>query len=128
MAIGRAIKAVDRDIIYVALYGSQMQKAAEKLGLPMALEGFPDRRYPTTATSPRARIPDTVLKDPKQAAEQARSHGARRRDRGAQRQAHQGQGAYAVRARRRGDAAWSWRAASARRWRRPASPWCRCPT
>ena len=33
------------NIIYVALYGSQMQKAAEKLGLPMALEGFPDRRY-----------------------------------------------------------------------------------
>ena len=45
MAIGRAIKAVDKSIIYVALYGSQMQKAAEKLGLPMALEGFPDRRY-----------------------------------------------------------------------------------
>ena len=32
MAIGRAIKAVDKSIIYVALYGSQMQKAAEKLG------------------------------------------------------------------------------------------------
>ena len=44
MAIGRAIKAVDQ-IIYVALSGSQMEKAAEKLGLPLALEGFPDRRY-----------------------------------------------------------------------------------
>ena len=28
MAIGRAIKTVDRDIIYVALHGSQMEKAA----------------------------------------------------------------------------------------------------
>jgi UPF0271 protein len=66
MAIGRAIKVVDPKIIYVALYGSQMQKAAEKLGLPMALEGFPDRRYDDDGN-----LPNTVLKDPKAAAEQA---------------------------------------------------------
>ena len=41
MAIGRAIKTVDRNIIYVALFGSEMQKAAEKLGLPLARESFP---------------------------------------------------------------------------------------
>jgi UPF0271 protein len=45
MAIGRAIKTVDRNIIYVALFGSEMQKAAEKLGLPLARESFPDRMY-----------------------------------------------------------------------------------
>jgi UPF0271 protein len=71
MAIGRAIKAVDKSIIYVALYGSQMQKAAEKLGLPMALEGFPDRRYDDDGNLAARSIPGTVLKDPKAAAEQA---------------------------------------------------------
>jgi UPF0271 protein len=71
LAIGRAIKAVDRNIIYVALYGTQMQKAAEKLGLPMALEGFPDRRYDDDGNLAARSIPGTVLKDPKAAAEQA---------------------------------------------------------
>jgi len=71
MAIGRAIKAVDRNIIYVALYGTEMQKAAEKLGLPMALEGFPDRRYADDGNLASRAIPGSVLKDPKAAAEQA---------------------------------------------------------
>ena len=35
-AIGKAIKAVDRDIIYVALSGSQMASAGRKLGLRVA--------------------------------------------------------------------------------------------
>ena len=34
MAIGRAIKAVDREIIYVALSGSEMERAGRQLGLP----------------------------------------------------------------------------------------------
>src|SRR5215510_5546543 len=34
MAIGRAIKTIDPSIIYVVLYGSEMHKAAERLGLP----------------------------------------------------------------------------------------------
>jgi len=71
LAIGRAIKTVDKDIIYVALYGTQMQKAAERLGLPMALEGFPDRRYADDGNLAARSIPNTVLKDPKLAAEQA---------------------------------------------------------
>jgi UPF0271 protein len=71
MALGRAIQAVDRNIIYVALYGTEMQKAAEKLGLPMALEGFPDRRYADDGNLASRAIPGTVLKDPKAAAEQA---------------------------------------------------------
>ena len=71
IAIGRAIKTVDPSIIYVALYGSQMQKAGEKLGLPMALEAFPDRRYADDGNLASRTIPGTVLKDPKQAGEQA---------------------------------------------------------
>jgi len=71
LAIGRAIKAVDRNIIYVALYGTEMQRAAERLGLPMALEGFPDRRYADDGNLAARSIPGTVLKDPKHVAEQA---------------------------------------------------------
>ena len=69
MAIGRAIKTVDKDIIYVALYGSQMQKAAEKLGLRLAREGFVDRKYDDDGNLASRSIPGTVLKDPKAAIE-----------------------------------------------------------
>ena len=71
MAIGRAIKTVDKDIIYVALYGSEMHKAAERLGLRLARESFPDRRYDDAGNLASRAIPGTVLKDPKAAAEQA---------------------------------------------------------
>jgi UPF0271 protein len=71
MAIGRAIKTVDRNIIYVALYGSQMQKAAEKLGLLLARESFPDRMYDDDGNLASRSIPGTVIKDPKAASEQA---------------------------------------------------------
>ena len=56
-----------------------------------------------------------------------RAHGARRRDRLAQRQARQGRRSHAVRPRRRGDRRCGGARASARRWRRPASRSCRCP-
>ena len=71
LAIGRAIKAVDRDIIYVALSGSQMEKAAQKLELRLAREGFPDRKYDDEGNLASRTIPGTVLKDPKAAGESA---------------------------------------------------------
>jgi 5-oxoprolinase (ATP-hydrolysing) subunit A len=70
-AIGRAIKVVDRDIIYVVLHGSAMEKAARKLSLRLALEGFPDRRYQEDGNLAARSIPGTVLKDPKAAGEAA---------------------------------------------------------
>src|SRR5438128_12353936 len=45
LAIGRAIKTVDRDIIYVALAGSELDKAGRERGLPVAREDFRDRLY-----------------------------------------------------------------------------------
>jgi UPF0271 protein len=71
MAIGRAIKTVDRDIIYVALSGSQMEKAALKLELPMAREGFPDRKYDDEGNLASRTIAGTVIKDAKVAGESA---------------------------------------------------------
>ena len=71
MAIGRAIKTVDRDIVYVVLAGSQMETAAQKLGLRIAREGFADRQYEDDGNLASRSIPGTVLKDPEKAAQQA---------------------------------------------------------
>jgi 5-oxoprolinase (ATP-hydrolysing) subunit A len=64
LAIGRAIKTVDRDIIYVALAGSQMENAARELGLPVAREGFCDRLYDDDGNLTSRQVPGAVLHDP----------------------------------------------------------------
>jgi UPF0271 protein len=64
MAIGRAIKTVDRSIIYVALAGSEMEKAARTLGLKVAREGFCDRQYEEDGNLTSRKIPGSVIKDP----------------------------------------------------------------
>jgi UPF0271 protein len=70
LAIGRAIKAVDSDIIYVALAGSEMEKAGRKLGLRVAVEGFCDRQYDDDGNLTSRKIPGSVLKDAAVACEQ----------------------------------------------------------
>lgn len=70
MAIGRAIKAVDRDLIYVALSGSEMEKAAVKLDLPLAREGFCDRQYEDDGNLTSRKVPGAVIKDPEVATRQ----------------------------------------------------------
>jgi UPF0271 protein len=70
MALGRAIRTVDRDLIYVALAGSEMERAAQKLGLRVAREGFADRQYEADGNLASRSIPGTVYKDPKAALEQ----------------------------------------------------------
>ncbi len=69
MAIGRAIKTVDPDIIYVALTDSEMHRAAERLGLRLAREGFADRAYEPDGNLASRAIPQTVIKDPEVARE-----------------------------------------------------------
>ncbi|HEU0157237.1 MAG TPA: 5-oxoprolinase subunit PxpA [Stellaceae bacterium] len=63
LAIGRAMKTVDQDLIYVALAGSQMEKAAEQLGLPLAREGFCDRLYDDDGNLTSRKIAGAVLHD-----------------------------------------------------------------
>jgi 5-oxoprolinase (ATP-hydrolysing) subunit A len=70
MAIGRAIKAVDRDIIYVALAGSEMEKAGRALGLKVAREGFCDRQYEDDGNLTSRKIAGSVIKDPAVATKQ----------------------------------------------------------
>jgi UPF0271 protein len=69
LAIGRAMKTVDRDMIYVALAGSQMEKAARELGLPLAREGFCDRLYDDDGNLTSRKVPGAVLHDPDAIAE-----------------------------------------------------------
>src|SRR5271155_902912 len=61
LAIGRAMKTVDRDLIYVALAGSQMEKAALELSLPLAREGFCDRLYDDDGNLTSRKLPGAVL-------------------------------------------------------------------
>ena len=44
-AIARAIHSVDRALVYVGQSGSEMERAAARLGLDFAREAFPDRGY-----------------------------------------------------------------------------------
>ncbi len=68
-AIGRGIKAVDPTLIYVLLSGSVMEKAAEKVGLKYAREGFDDRTYEDDGNLTSRKIEGAVIRDPKVAAE-----------------------------------------------------------
>lgn len=71
MALGRAVKAVDASIIYVALAGSQMENAADRLGLRVAREGFADRQYEDDGNLAARSIPGTVYREPEKALAQA---------------------------------------------------------
>src|SRR5262249_25648243 len=70
LAIGRAIKTVDPSIIYVALSGSEMEKAGRRLGLRVAREGFCDRRYDEDGNLASRKLPDAMITDPTTAAAQ----------------------------------------------------------
>jgi UPF0271 protein len=73
MAIGRAIRSVDRDIIYVTPPATWMEKAGRKLGLRVALEGFCDRSYDDDGKITSRKIPGAVHTDPDMVARQVLS-------------------------------------------------------
>jgi len=70
MAVGRGIKAADRDLIYVANVGSEMEKAAERLGLRVARESYVDRIYDDNGKMVSRERADAVIHEPQRAAEQ----------------------------------------------------------
>ena len=71
MAMARAAKTVDPALIFMAHHGSQLQRAAERVGLRMALEGYADRQYEDDGMLASRAIPGTVIRDAKVAAAQA---------------------------------------------------------
>ncbi|MGE0768781.1 MAG: LamB/YcsF family protein [Hyphomicrobiaceae bacterium] len=71
MALARAVKVVDRSIIFVVLVGSEMEKAGDRLGLRVAREGFADRQYEEDGNLASRSIAGTVYREPAKAVEQA---------------------------------------------------------
>lgn len=63
MAVGRAIKGVDRDLVYVVMPGLSTERAAEKLGLPMAREVFADRTYDDSGNLTSRKVEGAVIHD-----------------------------------------------------------------
>ena len=61
---------MDDKLIYVALSGSQMHHAGERLGLKVACEGFCDRLYEDDGNLMSRKKPNAVIKDAVQACEQ----------------------------------------------------------
>jgi UPF0271 protein len=70
-AIAEAVRAYGGDLIVIGLAGSVQLGAARLVGLRAAGEAFVDRRYLPDATLMPRSEPGAVLRDPKEAAEQA---------------------------------------------------------
>jgi 5-oxoprolinase (ATP-hydrolysing) subunit A len=62
-ALASAIKAVDRNLIFVVLANSKLVPAGEAAGLPMVHEVFADRAYEDTGSLVSRRKPGAVLHD-----------------------------------------------------------------
>lgn len=69
--IAEAVRSFDRDLVLFAPAGSAMERAAERIGLRVALEAFADRAYEPDGTLRSRRLPGAVHTDPATAAAQA---------------------------------------------------------
>jgi UPF0271 protein len=67
-AIAAAIKAVDRNLVFVVLANSKLVASGDAAGLPMAHEVFADRAYEDDGSLVSRRKPGSVLHDPAQIA------------------------------------------------------------
>lgn len=67
-ALGRAIRGVDRSLVYVTMPGLATERAAEALGLESAAEIFADRAYEDDGNLVARKKPGAVLHDADEAA------------------------------------------------------------
>jgi UPF0271 protein len=63
MALARATKAVDPDLIFLAQANTELSKAGRKLGLRVAEEVFADRTYTDAGLLTPRREPNAMIKD-----------------------------------------------------------------
>ena len=68
MAAARAVKSVNKDLLFVVLPGSELEKAGEKLGLRCAREIFADRAYDDNGMLVPRKEKGAVIHDPDEAA------------------------------------------------------------
>ena len=69
LAIGRAIRGVDRDLVYMVMPGQAMERAAQSLGLAIAREVFADRTYDDGGNLTSRKLEGAVIHDAAYAAE-----------------------------------------------------------
>lgn len=67
LAVAEAVKAVDPELILLALAGSEMVRAAQSVGLRVAQEVFADRAYNADGTLVRRGQPGAVIHQPEAA-------------------------------------------------------------
>ncbi len=70
-AIARAVHGFDQGLVLVGLAGSAMIEAGLELGLRVANEGFPDRRYNDDGTLVSRTQPEAIIESPQDVAAQA---------------------------------------------------------
>jgi 5-oxoprolinase (ATP-hydrolysing) subunit A len=70
-AIARAVSLFDPEMAVVGLPGSAMEHSALELGLRFVREGYADRAYNRDGSLRSRREPDSVIDNPRRAAEQA---------------------------------------------------------
>jgi UPF0271 protein len=69
LAVARAIKAVDRDLVFVVMPGLACEQAGETLGLELAREVYADRAYAPNGNLVARKTPGSVIHDAEEAAE-----------------------------------------------------------
>jgi UPF0271 protein len=70
-AVAEGVRRWRNDVILVGLAGSLMLEEFRSAGFPIAAEAFADRRYEKDGSLRSRKLPDALLRDPEQAAEQA---------------------------------------------------------
>ncbi len=70
-ALVEATAAFDATVPVVAVAGSRLHRACERLGHPVVAEGFPDRAYAPDGSLARRGVPGAVIHDPDLAADRA---------------------------------------------------------
>jgi len=69
LAVARAIRTLDRDLIFVVMPGLETERAGERLGLPLVREVYADRAYADTGNLVSRKLPGAVLHAPDAVAE-----------------------------------------------------------
>ncbi len=70
-AVARAIRAVDRDLVHLAIACSEQIRAGEAVGLGVVAEIFADRGYDEGGQLVRRGLPGAMIDDPEEAAARA---------------------------------------------------------
>jgi UPF0271 protein len=70
-AIARGVKKVNRDLIFVAIAGTELERAGQAAGLRVAREVYADRTYQDDGLLTPRKLPGAVLHEPEFAARRA---------------------------------------------------------